>query len=77
MKKEKIPYPRCDYRADGIGVFFFSDNSKSTVSENGDSPKVHTFYSNGNVQKKVLSQEKVNRRNRTLYITKFQVYTTI
>jgi len=23
MKKEKIPYPRCDYRADGIGYFFF------------------------------------------------------
>ena len=57
--------------------FLFSDYSKSTVGENGDSPKVHTFYSNGNVQKKVLSQEKVNRRNRTLYITKFQVYTTI
>jgi len=58
MKKEKIPYPRCDYRADGIGYFFFF-LTKSTVGENGDSPKVHTFYSNGNVQKKVLSQKKV------------------
>ena len=23
QKKENIPYPRCDYRADGIGDIFF------------------------------------------------------
>ncbi|EEG35488.1 hypothetical protein EUBHAL_02668 [Anaerobutyricum hallii DSM 3353] len=75
MKKERIPYPICSVVAvfkmlirilntlrnriwDRV-FFLFSDYSKSTVGENGDSPKVHTFYSNGNVQKKVLSQKKV------------------
>ena len=36
-------------------VLFFSGYSKSTVGENGDSPKVYTFYSDGNFQKKCVN----------------------
>ena len=78
MKKERIPYPICSVVAvfkmlirilntlrsriwDRV-FFLFSDYSKSTVGENEDSPKVHSFYSNGNVQKKVLSQKKVKQK---------------
>ena len=35
--------------------FLFSGYSKSTVGENGDSPKVYTFYSDGNFQKKCVN----------------------